>query len=204
MDEGIFRLVALILLLAFGLVWGANLLRVGISKDVFYSKHERLSMALFSRGLIAASIVGLVLYVGEPGTMAWSQVSIPVWVRLFGVPVSAVGVVLLWWVLSTLDRNFSMSLAIRQGQTLVTDGPYRWVRHPMYTAFLAAFTGLVLVCANWFVALAAGLAYGAAMLIRTPGEERMLIGEFGDEYRAYMARTGRFLPKVRRLTRRCS
>jgi protein-S-isoprenylcysteine O-methyltransferase Ste14 len=74
----------------------------------------------------------------------------------------------------------------------------------MYTAFLAAFTGLVLVCANWFVGLAAGLGYGAAMLIRTPGEERMLIEEFGDEYRAYMARTGRFLPKAGRLTRRCS
>ncbi len=200
MDEGTFRLVALILLLAFGLVWGANLLRVGISKDTFYSKHESLSMALFSRGLIAASIVGLVLYVDEPGTMAWSQVSMPGWVRLLGVPVAAVGVVLLWWVLSTLGRNFSMSLAIRQGQTLVTDGPYRWVRHPMYTAFLAAFTGLVLVCANWFVGLAAGLGYGAAMLIRTPGEERMLIEEFGDEYRAYMARTGRFLPKAGRLT----
>ena len=202
MDESTFRMVALILLLAFGLVWGVNLLRVGISKDVFYSKRESLSMALFSRGVIAACIVGLVAYVDEPETMAWSQVDLPVWLRLLGAPVAAVGVVLLWWVLSTLGRNFSMSLAIKRGQTLVTDGPYRWVRHPLYTAFLAAFTGLALVCANWFVGLAAGLGFGAAMLIRTPDEERMLVEEFGDEYRAYMARTGRFLPTAGLLTRR--
>jgi protein-S-isoprenylcysteine O-methyltransferase Ste14 len=203
MNEGIFRLLTLVLLLAFALVWGINLLRVGISRDVLYSKHESLWFALVSRGLIAASIVGAVAFVDDPQSAAWSHLELPSSVRLIGIPVGSGGIALLWWVLSTLGRNFSMSLPT-EGHALVTDGPYRWVRHPMYTAFAAVFTGLFLTSANWFVGATAGIALGAVMVIRTPREERTLLGAFGERYQTYMRHTGRFFPKAGCLTRRAS
>jgi protein-S-isoprenylcysteine O-methyltransferase Ste14 len=96
-----------------------------------------------------------------------------------------------------------MSLAI-EGHTLITDGPYHWVRHPMYTAFATVFTGLFLLSANWFVGASATIAFGAVMMVRTPREEHLLIEVFGPKYRAYMDRTGRFLPRAGRLTRHWS
>lgn len=195
MEERVFRILVLMLLAAFALVWGTNLLRVGVSRGVVYSRQEGLGSAFFTRTLAIASFTGLVLYVGDPRSMAWSQLSAPTWMRLLGAPISATGVSLLWWVLSTLGRNFSMSLTT-EGHTLVTQGPYRWVRHPMYTAFVLIFGGLFLLTANCFIGASAGFLYGAAMLIRTPREERLLIEAFGDEYRRYMERTGRFLPKL--------
>jgi protein-S-isoprenylcysteine O-methyltransferase Ste14 len=199
--EPLFQTLALGSLLVFMLVWAANLLRVGFSRDVFYSRREGLIFALFSRALIIAAIVGVVVYVRSPQRMAWASLPLPTWVRILGLPLVVGGIGLLSWVLIALGRQFSTSLVIRSGHTLVIRGPYRWVRHPMYTTFCLFFLGLFLLCANWFVGVTAGLAYGWVMLVRTPQEERMLLERFGGEYRAYMEHTGRFVPKAGRLTR---
>lgn len=66
----------------------------------------------------------------------------------------------------------------------------------MYPAFAMIFAGFFLLSASWFVGGTAAVAFGAAMIIRTPQEERMLLETFGDEYVAYMRRTGRFLPRL--------
>ena len=104
--------------------------------------------------------------------------------------------VLVFWILRALGRNFSTSLAV--SETLVTDGPYRFVRHPMYAAFLLLWTLFALIAANWFVGAAGIAAFVIVLVVRTPKEERLLLGLFGDEYRAYMHRTGRIVPRLRR------
>jgi protein-S-isoprenylcysteine O-methyltransferase Ste14 len=86
-------------------------------------------------------------------------------------------------------------VAIRQQHTLITNGPYRWVRHPFYTVTSLTFAGFVLLTATWSAALALAL-FWLYLWRRTPLEEAKLVERFGDEYRAYMARTGRFLPRL--------
>jgi len=92
-------------------------------------------------------------------------------------------------------------LEVREGNTLVTSGPYRLVRHPMYSAALVIAVGLSLLSANWLVA--AGTLLGPVVVFagRLRDEELMMIDAFGDEYRAYIQRTGRFMPKLRYLFR---
>ncbi len=76
----------------------------------------------------------------------------------------------------------------------MTTGPYARIRHPLYTAMMGYGIGLALVTANWvFVILA--VAVIAGLCARVPKEEQMMIKEFGEEYKAYMQRTGRFFPK---------
>lgn len=82
------------------------------------------------------------------------------------------------------------------GARLVTRGPYHRLRHPIYFAGLLIFPGAGALTANLFI-LAAGLAGLAILAIRTPREEALLLEEFGDEYRDVMARTGRWLPRMR-------
>jgi protein-S-isoprenylcysteine O-methyltransferase Ste14 len=87
------------------------------------------------------------------------------------------------------------TVVTRANATLVTTGPYRWIRHPFYVTVVLLVVAVTLLAANWFVGLC-GLVIFVSQVIRLPIEEQRLIEKFGDEYRAYLARTGRFLPKL--------
>lgn len=183
MSDQVLRGLTGLLLSAFLIVWAANLLRVRASGDLLYSKREALFLAVVIRGLVAASIGGVAAFLISPAAMVWSQLSLPSWLRASGIVIGGIGVGLLHWVFTTLGHNFSMSLVIKQDHSLITNGPYHWVRHPMYTAFAMVFLGLFLLSGNWFVAGTAAVGFGAAMVIRTPQEERMLLESFGDRKR---------------------
>jgi protein-S-isoprenylcysteine O-methyltransferase Ste14 len=100
---------------------------------------------------------------------------------------------LLTWTFRTLGPNLTDTVVTRRDATLVTTGPYRWVRHPFYVAFALAVVADSLATANWFLALTGGLLL-LLLVIRTRKEEEKLVARFGDDYRRYMARTGRFFP----------
>jgi protein-S-isoprenylcysteine O-methyltransferase Ste14 len=142
-------------------------------------------------------LAGMLVYIVHPGWMTWSALPLPDWMRWIGIAVGAGALALLSWVHHALGRNFSTVARIRDDHRLVTDGPYRLVRHPMYPALWLFALGALLLSANWFVGLPPLLIVTAIMLIRPATEEAQLIIAFGDDYRAYMARTGRFLPRLR-------
>ena len=186
------------LLAVLAATWFANYRAAGITRDTLYSGREGRALTILRSALLGASLGGLVVYVASPGSMTWAQLSLPAWIRWLGTAVAAAALALVVWVLQSLGRNFSTTLTIKQDQTLVTSGPYSRVRHPMYTAFTLLSIGFLLATANWFVGLTGLAAYALVMTVRTPREEEMMLGRFGDEYRAYRARTGRYLPPLRR------
>jgi protein-S-isoprenylcysteine O-methyltransferase Ste14 len=103
---------------------------------------------------------------------------------------------LIYWVFSSLGNNVTPTVVTRHAHTLVTHGPYRWVRHPLYSVGTLAFVGFSLLSANWFTL--AALIFGMPVILRrTPLEEARLIERFGEDYTRYMQTTGRFLPKLR-------
>ena len=95
-----------------------------------------------------------------------------------------------------LGRNWSVSLDVRERHTLVTDGVYRHVRHPMYTAFWLLAVAQALFLPNWIVGPAGIIGFGTLFFFRVGREERMMLDAFGDDYRAYMARSARVIPWV--------
>lgn len=142
-----------------------------------------------------ATMLGLFAYMINPAWMAWSAMPVPVWLRWIGVALGALGGSLLVWTLRSIGKNLTDTVVTRREHTLVTKGPYRWVRHPFYDAVALSVTANALVTANWFL-LAGGLLTLALIVLRTGREEERLIARFGDSYREYMGRTGRFLPRV--------
>lgn len=126
-----------------------------------------------------------------------AALDLPDWLRWVGVGILTIGLAAFWWTHRTLGRNWSGVLEIYDGHALVTDGPYRLVRHPMYTAFLLCGVGILLVSSNAILGLS-NLAIVLVMLVvRIPAEERMLVEHFGDDYRELMRSTGRLLPRLR-------
>jgi len=142
-----------------------------------------------------AGIVGVIAFAINPRWMAWSSLPLPAGLRWLGVGVGVLFAGLLLWTLRNLGKNLTDTVVTRQQHTLVTAGPYRWVRHPFYLAFALAVVANTLTTANWFVA-ATGIVAWILIAIRTPLEEARLIERFGDDYRHYCDRTGRFFPRL--------
>ena len=95
-----------------------------------------------------------------------------------------------------LGRNWSISLDVREDHQLVTDGIYRRVRHPMYSAFWLWAVAQALLLPNWVAGFSGLVGFGILFFGRVAREERMMLETFGDSYRAYMARTGRIFPSI--------
>jgi protein-S-isoprenylcysteine O-methyltransferase Ste14 len=145
-------------------------------------------------GIVGA--IGLLAYLINPSWMAWAAMPLPVWARWVGVAIGVVTAVLLVWTLHSLGKNLTDTVVTRQHHTLVTHGPYRWIRHPFYAFAALATLANSLTAANWFLLTAGGIIV-LLLVIRTPREEANLIARFGDDYRDYMQRTGRFVPKFK-------
>ena len=196
MNETIFRILAAVILFT----------GTGIS-TYFRRKADRDSGEKLSRKadgtpmMMVIRIGGLILwlsplvYLINPAWMAWSKLGLPEWVRWLGVGIGILCAFGIYWLFNSIGSGITPVSATRKEHKLSTRGIYRWVRHPLYTIGSSFIVSFGMMADNWFIALMGMLAF-IGMAIRTPKEEANLIEKFGDEYREYMKRTGRFLPKV--------
>lgn len=158
-------------------------------------REEGLWLAIAIRLIAAGGFCAFLAYLIEPDWMRWSSFRLPVWGRWLGVAIGAANIPIAWWVYHTLGKNITDSVVTRREHYLVTTGPYRYVRHPFYLVLLACVVSGTLIAANWLFALGGGAVF-ALLVWRTRREEKFLLARFGEEYRAYQRRTGRFIPRL--------
>jgi len=196
MNENIFRILAALVLFT----------GVGIS-SYFRRKADRDSGEKISRSVDGSAMMTMIrigglllwlsplIYLINPGWMNWSKIGLPEWARWLGVGIGILCVLGIYWLFSSIGSGITPTSATRTQHTLVTSGPYRWVRHPLYTVGSSMFVAFGMMADNWLIA-GLGISTFILMAIRTSKEEANLIEKFGDEYREYMRRTGRFFPKL--------
>ena len=157
---------------------------------------ERLLVALMSVGLFFI----LAVYVLTPW-LSWADYHLsPRGTRRaggVGAAILAVAVWVFWRSHTDLGRNWSPSLQIREGHTLVTEGVYRSIRHPMYASLWLWGIAQTLLLQNWVAAWASIVLILPMYILRVPREEQMMLEQFGEAYRVYMNRTGRVVPRAR-------
>ncbi len=205
-NESIYRYVAIALLTATLSISIYFRSRAARSGDKISSLEEGPLILNLRRVFGLALWLSIFAYLVNPRWMAWSSLPLPAsclacrqageGLRWLGAVLMALCVPLVYWLFSSLGKNVTSTVAIRKEHTLVTSGPYRWVRHPLYSVGLVAFVGFSLLAANWFIFAMLLVAFGVLMQ-RTPIEERRLIERFGDDYLEYMQRTGRYLPRLK-------
>jgi protein-S-isoprenylcysteine O-methyltransferase Ste14 len=152
--------------------------------------------------LIALRLLGVVAmlpvlaYLVHPPWVSWARIPLPPALRWLAGAAGLALLPLLLWIFRSIGLNISPSHVTRHGHTLVTGGPYRFVRHPLYTTGTLLSVALALLTGLWWPLT---WLFPSLLLLhwRTPREEARLVEVFGDEYRDYMRRTGRYLPQLR-------
>jgi protein-S-isoprenylcysteine O-methyltransferase len=159
---------------------------------------EALPLRL-ARLVIALPLLGsLVLAFVRPSSIAWAAVPLPVWARAVGTVMTLAAVPAAWWTFTSIGQNVSETVLTKADHVLVTSGPYRWIRHPLYATGTILLVGVGLATANGCVLVLAIFAGWAVATRVVPLEEQALESRFGDEYVRYAGRTGRLWPRIRR------
>lgn len=163
--------------------------------DILKKREEGIASKL--AGLLGlVGFISTLAYVIDPDWLTWAHLPFPAWIRWAGMVIALTGFGLLQWAQTSLGRSWSDTPRLLEGQALVTSGPYRWIRHPIYTAFLLILGATLFISANLLV----GLAWTGMTLLeitsRIRFEESLMLEHFGDQYREYMHKTGRLFPKV--------
>jgi protein-S-isoprenylcysteine O-methyltransferase Ste14 len=195
-DENTFRILFVIIFCISIGISGYHRIKARTGEPLARREEGILVFAVLRLSGLVAALFALA-YVINPRWLAWAQVPLPIVLRWLGAAIGLVCAAMLFWTLQHLGKNLTDTVVTRSSATLVTTGPYRWVRHPFYVAAALLFLAVFLVSANWVFSLPGTLVL-SALAIRTPIEERHLLKRFGEEYRRYTERTGKFIPRLRR------
>jgi protein-S-isoprenylcysteine O-methyltransferase Ste14 len=185
---------------ALWLIFFANVAWVSHSSKASAGKQtarraSRLRIAALSFAVLY--FAGALLYALLPGWVRFFSILLPDWLRLVMVGVAALGILFVSWGYWVLGKNWAPSVSgVKKDTVLVTTGLYDFVRHPIYSGAFIFLAALTLVAANLLILLPT-LALLTLLYASIDEEEAMLIVRFGDEYREYMKRTPRFIPKFR-------
>src|SRR5229473_7014263 len=147
-------------------------------------------------GLLVFAWVGFavpLIWVASPA-FSFAEYSLRTGPLVAGVMCFVIGLWLFYRSHADLGTNWSITLEVREEHRLITQGVYRGVRHPMYSALVLYSFGQALVIPNWVAGPSNLIAFAVLLALRVHAEERMMVREFGDEYALYSARTKRLIP----------
>ncbi|TGL64611.1 protein-S-isoprenylcysteine O-methyltransferase [Leptospira sarikeiensis] len=125
----------------------------------------------------------------------FANYNLPEWATYLGIVLQILYLYLFWRSHYDLGKNWSPGLEIRNGHTLVTNGIYSKIRHPMYSSIWLGVISQSLLIQNWIGGVSVILAFAFMYFLRVPKEEEMMKTEFGSEYEEYRNRTGKIWPK---------
>jgi protein-S-isoprenylcysteine O-methyltransferase Ste14 len=194
-EEHTLRAALLVILLSVLPIGAYYRIKSQETRERLERRQEGLFILATLRPVAAACWVGAIAWMIDPRWMAWAAMPVPVSLRWAGVVVLIAACVLLIWTFRSLGPNLTDTVVTRRQHTLVFHGPYRWVRHPLYVSAALFMVAIALIAANWFIGTTGAIAFGL-LVIRTRTEEANLIARFGNDYRLYMQRTGRFVPRI--------
>lgn len=194
-SENPFRIAVVVVMVLTLAVTAYHRLQAAASGEKISRKDEGYLFAAVLRLSGLCLFVATLAYVISPSSVQWASFPLPTWFRWLGIVTGILCSILMYWTLSSLGKNLTDTVVTRAEATLVTHGPYRWVRHPFYVTAALLMASVTVLAANWLIGAGSLLVLGL-LAIRTPKEEQMLIERFGQQYEDYMAKTGRFLPRI--------
>lgn len=173
-------------------------IRTPLNKKRKQEKMSEQHVSQQEKFLLFLLLVGMMILPLVYSASTWldfANYSLPVWAGWLGVILILGALFVFWRSHADLGLNWSPSLEIRDKHELITKGIYSIIRHPMYASQWLWVIAQPLLLQNWVAGFANLLVFIPFYLLRVQAEEKMMVDKFGEEYRSYMQRTGRVLPK---------
>jgi protein-S-isoprenylcysteine O-methyltransferase Ste14 len=173
-----------------------NFALIGLLPKVFFRRDSVLNVRWWATAIPFWIVPVFLVAAPATGLAGWAP---PGWdepLNLAAVVLSACSVALTSFTVGT--HRIPISLWHQNDDSpryLVTHGAYRWIRHPFYASFLLAFLAAFVTLPHWVTLVALVYAFVALNLTAAGEEQRLSRSDFGPEYRLYIQRTGRFLPR---------
>ena len=184
--------LAYLVLMAFLQIGGALTRAGGFGAGPGEKVVKRQRLALLLLQLIPLAIVVAGPYCDRRNIAVLSSANA---CRYLGLGMSAAGFCLMQWAVVCLGRQFSVEVTLQEGHRLVSEGIYRYLRHPRYLGLLLFFAGLSCVFRS-SLSLLLVLALAPILLWRMHDEEKLMHQQFGPDWEAYVERTWRLIPFV--------
>jgi protein-S-isoprenylcysteine O-methyltransferase Ste14 len=160
-------------------------------------RHEGAATFLLNRAFV---VIGVLFLVVRRQPLHWlaerfAPPTLPIYV--LGLLMVAAGLAFAVWARVYLGRNWSATVTVKQDHELIRTGPYRFVRHPIYSGILLALLGTALAIGEWR-GLAAFAFFTIGFIFKLKTEERFMSETFGDQYVRYRAQVPALVPFVGR------
>jgi protein-S-isoprenylcysteine O-methyltransferase Ste14 len=198
-NETIFRtlfVLSFIAMMCIRVYYQAKVLR---EQGKFKMEEGKLSLMAGSIAALTTLVFGGE-YIFFPGFFLFAYaLHYPDGLRWLGGLVLVGGIALLAASHHSLGLSFNSLVGSKEGQVLVKTGPYRWIRHPIYLAYLLNYIGGGLLSGNWVLTGVPVTMFAIEAFMRIGQEEQVMVNLFGQRYIAYMERTGRLLPKTKKV-----
>ena len=161
-------------------------------------KEDSVSLAAGALAALTSMAFGAE-YLFFPGFFSFAYaLHYPVWLRWLGAILLSAGIALLGLAHHHLGKSFHSLVVSKEGHELVETGPYRWIRHPIYTAYLMNYLGGGMLASNLVLTFVPMTLYAVLVAIRLEKEEAVMRETFGEAYAEYAERTGRLLPRMKK------
>src|SRR6185295_8707763 len=151
--ETIFRILFPALIIAFAIHRGYYVKHHSKPEDATLKKREEGLASKISGVFGLVGFISVIAFFINPGWLDFASLSFPVWLRWAGVALALAGFALLQWAQVTLGKSWSDTPRMLKEQTFITSGPYHFIRHPIYTAFIFILGSTLLISANWLIGL---------------------------------------------------
>ena len=192
MFNSVFKIVYFVQFLLITAVRESHTAQVRTLKTVLDRKTlpDRVLLGLAGMGMLTPLV-----YVFS-SVLDFADYALPTWLGYVGIVLFSLAICLLWCSHAKLGRNWTPTPGIRNDHSLVTDGVYKYIRHPMYAAHWLWAIAQVFMLHNWIAGYSFLIAIVPHYFMRVNEEEQMMLSQFGEEYRAYMEKTRRLIPRL--------
>lgn len=192
--EILFRLIYLIVFTTTIFISVYYRRKARIEGEIIHRSREGL-LILTARIILGFTVLFFILsYPFYPNVVKWSAMSVPSWIRWLGIIIATSCPFLSLWLFRNIGTNISETVLTKKNHQLVTSGPYKYVRHPLYSTGILLILSLGMISGNWVLVLFAPVTFIIFRFIVIPKEEEKLVEKFGQQYGNYCKTTGTLFP----------
>lgn len=166
-------------------------------EEIFNVYAKKDSFILFV--LVFFEVVLLIFYISKNPFIYKFNLNIPIIIRYFAIIIGFSGLILIGWASFFLDGEFSATIELKENHRLITNGPYSYIRHPIYSGFILMHIGITIALSNILIFFIFNGGLSILLIERIPREEKLLNSYFDQKCDEYCKNTGRFVPKKRKI-----